>query len=372
MYERFTTDDGSRSIAVGTNIVSALPEVLRACKFSRRLIVVSDRTVANRFFHSLRRALEDGGFDVVAAFVPTGEHRKNLKSSADLSSLLLEGAIDTHAGLVAFGGGAVGDLAGFAAATYLTGLPYVQIPTTLTAQLENLAMRRPALNHPQQKDLIAVDHAPRLVWSDLHYLESLPRRQRLSGVCTLVARSAALSAELFGYIETHLEGLREFKTDNIAEVVKKVAEAAVVGEGSSPGWGPGPYPGDTMGDALQLAGRYRGIPYGEARLLGLLTEAYVSHQVGHLKKREFDRLLAVAEQLPAGFSLGSVKPWDILRALKYDSKALVRSRGIRCLVRIGEQGEVEGLEEGRLIDALRWALDWVGSQSSKPPAGPTS
>ena len=217
--QRFSTPDGLRTIAVGEASVSALPDALRACSFVRKIVVVSDRTVASQLFLPLKSVLEAGGFDVVAAFVPAGERRKHLKSSEEHFSLLVEGAIGSSAGVLAFGGGSVADLAGFVAGTYLGGLPYVQIPTTLTSQVENLALRRPALNHPQEKNLIAVERAPCLVWNDLRYLESLPRRERLSGLCTLVARAAGRHPSLFDYVEKNIEKLIRFDPSCIAVVV---------------------------------------------------------------------------------------------------------------------------------------------------------
>ena len=209
--ERFMTNDGLRSIAVGSGLTSSLPEALRSSSFPRKVIIVSDRTVAAHLFVPLKGVLEAAGFGVVAAFVPEGEHRKHLQSAEELSSLLLEGGVGPGFGLLALGGGCVGDLAGFTAGTYLGGVPYVQIPTTLSAQVENLAQRRPALNHPQQKDLFGVNHAPAFVWSDLQNLHSLPRRERLSGLCALVAKAAGSHLSLFDAVERSINALLRFE-----------------------------------------------------------------------------------------------------------------------------------------------------------------
>jgi 3-dehydroquinate synthase len=367
-FQRFSARDGLRTIAVGDAIASALPEALRACNFFHKLIVISDRTVASRLFVPLKAVLEKGGFDVVAAFAPEGEHRKHLKSTEGLSSLLLEGAIGPGTGVLAFGGGSVADLAGFVAATYQGGLPYVQIPTTLTAQVENLASRRPALNHPQQKDLIAVAHAPCLVWNDLRYLDSLPPRERVSGICTLVARAAGLHRSLFEVVEKRIEGLIRFDPRDIATVVTLAAQASLGVTGDDEARHQNfVHPGDTIGDALQLAGRFRVIRYGEARLLGLMAEAYLARQAGVLGEKEFDRIRTVAQAVPVAFSLGAITPWDVFRVLKYDSKALIRARGIPYLLRIGEAAAGQETDDSQLIDALRWVLEWArGGAVSRP------
>jgi len=370
---RFSSRDGLRTIAVGTAVVSALPDSLRSCSFSSKIIVVSDRTVASKLFLPLKNALESGGFDVVAAFAPEGEQRKGLKATEELTSLLLEGGIGSNAGVLAFGGGSVADLAGFVAGTYLGSLPYVQIPTTLTAQLENLAVRRPALNHPQQKNLLTIEHSPCLVWNDLGYLESLPHRHRMSGLCTLVAGAAGRQATLFEFAEQHIEDLIRFDDRSIAEAVTLAAKSSVErADGYGPEGQTGPLPGDTIGDALQLAGRYRSVRYGEARLLGLLAEAYLARQSGVLASAEFDRLRGLAEALVLKVPLGQIKPWDVLRVLKYDSKAIIRRKEIPFLVRPGEVGGESVYDDSQLTEALRWILEWARDRSLSAKTPPTS
>lgn len=359
---------------VGKAVVSALSDSLRSCSFSNRVVVISDRTVAATLFLPLKNALESGGFDVVAAFAPEGDHRKGLKTTEELISLLLEGGVGANAGVLAFGGGSVADLAGFAAGTYLGSLPYVQIPTTLTAQVENLAMRRPALNHPQQKNLLTIKHSPRFVWNDVSYLDSLPYRHRVSGLCTLVARAAGRQASLFEYAERYIEDLIRFEDRSILEAVTLAAKSSVEGpnEYGAEEVRIEPLPGDTLGDALQLAGGYRTIRYGEARLLGLLTEAYLARQSGAVASYEFDRIRRLAEALVMKVSLGQTKPWDVLRVLKYDSKSIIRKRQIPFLVRPGEVGGEAEYDDSQLTEALRWVLEWVQDRSSTGKGPPTS
>ena len=363
--ERFVTADGMRSIAVGSGLWGALPEALHACSFPRKLIVVSDRTVAARFFIPLKGVLEGAGFDVVAAFVPEGEHRKQLTSAEELSSLLLEGAIGPGSGLLALGGGCVGDLAGFTAGMYLGGLPYVQIPTTLCAQVENLAQRRPALNHPQQMNLLAVNHPPMFVWNDLQTLRSLPRRERLSGLCALIANAAGRHASLFEFAEKTVNDLIRFDPGSVAEAVRQAASMTVREPGE---YGLQPdamaRPGETIGNALQLATRFRSIRYGEARLLGLLAESRLATETGTLAKVEYERIVRIAGAIPLKLSVEKLKPWDVLRALKYDSKAMVRSGGISLLRRIGEGSAATEIDDGRLTEACRWTLEWAARASS--------
>lgn len=365
MPERFLTGDGLCSIAVGSGVMSLFPEALHASSFPRKLVVVSDRTVAASLFVPLKGVLEGAGFEIVAAFVPEGEHRKQLRSAEQLSSLLLEGAVGRGGGLLALGGGCVGDIAGYTAGTYLGGLPYVQLPTTLSSQVDSLARRRPALNHPQQKDLLAVDHAPGLVWIDLRNLDSLPRRERLSGLCALVAKAAGSSASLFDFVEKRIDGLVRFESGSVAEAVRGAARLAVCEPGDyGQGRSPVVRPGDIIGDALQLAGRFRSVRYGEARLLGLLAESRLAMELGTLAKGVHDHIVRIAEMIPFAAAVGKLKPWDVLRALKYDSKAMVRYGGIPLLHQVGEAASPTEIDDGRLTEAFRWTLEWAGRASS--------
>jgi 3-dehydroquinate synthetase len=360
---RYTLPDGTREIAVGNAV--ALPDALRECLFPPRLIVVSDQTVASLLFLPLKGMLERAGFEIVAALVPEGERRKHLKSAERLLGLLLEGGIGQGTGLLAFGGGMVADMAGFAAGTYVHDLPYAQIPTTLVSQVDSLIQRRPALNHPQQRNLIGINHAPRLVWNDPRYLEQLPRRERIAGLCALVARAAGSYPSLFDLVEKAIEQLVQFDLDSVGDVIRHAAYVTVAGHGDYGRDGrPVPRPGDIIADAFGQAGRFRSFRYGEARLLGILAEGYLAVLAGTLERAAFERIRELAARIPLKLSVGASKPWDIIRSLKYDSKSIVRERGIPLLTAVGREGPGIDVDDAQLAEACRWVLKWAQKRST--------
>ncbi|MDH3444765.1 MAG: 3-dehydroquinate synthase, partial [Deltaproteobacteria bacterium] len=178
--------DRSYPIYVGQEILSRAGEFLQAAGLQGKVAVVSNPTVASLYLERVTKTLGQSGFDVITALIPDGEEHKSLESLAAIYDRLVSVRLERKSIVLALGGGVVGDLAGFAAATYLRGVPYVQVPTTLLAQVDSSVGGKTAVNHRGGKNLIGAFYQPRLVLIDVEVLSSLPRRELVAGLAEVI------------------------------------------------------------------------------------------------------------------------------------------------------------------------------------------
>ncbi len=194
---------GPRSyrILVGAGLLAqAGPEISRL-GVGRKLALVTDPSIRALYGEVVAQSLAGAGFEVTTVLLPEGERAKTLEVAAQTWDRLLEAGLDRGSAVVALGGGAVGDLAGFVAATYMRGMHFVQLPTTLLAQVDASIGGKTAIDHPRAKNLIGAFHQPRLVLADTGALQTLPEREYRSGLAEVIKHGIVLDAAYFGEVE---------------------------------------------------------------------------------------------------------------------------------------------------------------------------
>src|SRR4030042_265601 len=202
-----TTATQQYSIFVGPGWLKRLGNEMRHVGLSGSVFVISDETVFNLYGKNVSRILEDAGFKTVPLIVLAGEATKSLKTATTLYNSLVEHHAERGDSVLALGGGMVGDLAGFVAATYLRGVPLVQVPTSLIAMVDASIGGKVAVNHPKAKNIIGAFYQPHLVLADIDVLASLPHRELVSGWAEVVKHGLILDAEYFGFLERRADKL---------------------------------------------------------------------------------------------------------------------------------------------------------------------
>src|SRR3982751_4234620 len=183
---KVTLAERGYDIIVGAGLLGSLGRRLLALGFSGKVGVVTDATVANLYSARAMRAIKSAGLDGRLIVVPPGERSKNLRWATRILDQLVKDRFERGSCLVALGGGVIGDLAGFAGAVYLRGIPFIQVPTTLVAQVDSSVGGKTGVNHPLGKNLIGAFYQPRLVLSDIATLQTLPRREWLGGLAEVI------------------------------------------------------------------------------------------------------------------------------------------------------------------------------------------
>ena len=284
--ETVTVNLGSRSypIFVGRNLLAEVGPMLRAHHFPvGRAAVVTDSIVGKLYRDRIVETLEAAGFDPFVVEIPAGEEHKNLAWLAFLYDRLIDGRIERRSPLIALGGGVVGDMAGFAAATLQRGVPFVQIPTTLLAQVDASVGGKTAVNHPAGKNLIGAFYQPRLVVIDVETLRSLPKREFVAGLAEVIKYGVILSADLFTLIEEHLPRVLQLDSDLLTFVIKTCCQlkALVVEEDETES----DYRailnfGHTLGHAIESTTAYKQFLHGEAVAIGMAFATHLSYKRG--------------------------------------------------------------------------------------------
>ena len=301
--QQLTIDLGPRSypILIGEGLL-AQHELMARHIPVRRLLVVTNPIVAELHLDALRQGL--AGFDISVETIPDGERFKTLATASRLLDALIEARIARDGALVAFGGGVVGDISGFAAACYQRGIAYVQVPTTLLAQVDSSIGGKTGVNHTAGKNLIGAFHQPVSVISDTATLRTLPDRELRSGLAEVIKCALICDAQFLSWLETHLDDLLEREPQALAHAIRRSCEikAEIVARDERE---QGPRAllnlGHTFGHAIESATGYDGWLHGEAVAAGLLIATSLSARLGWLPGTDLDRVRTLLSR--AGFPL---------------------------------------------------------------------
>jgi 3-dehydroquinate synthase len=294
--------DRSYPVYIGSGLLSRAGELL-ADIVGRRTIVITSATIAAHQLAPLRSALTSRGINVDVVLVPDGEIHKSWPTLQDIITRLLELRVDRATTLIALGGGVIGDLAGFAAAICLRGLPFVQIPTTLLAQVDSSVGGKTGVNHPLGKNMIGAFWQPRAVLIDVDCLQTLPARELKAGLAEVIKYGAIRDADFFHWLEENAARLVAVDTGALehaihescrikAEIVS--ADERESGERALLNFG------HTFGHAIENAQGYGAWLHGEAVAAGMVIASRLSERVCGLPANDADRItqLIAACDLP--------------------------------------------------------------------------
>lgn len=286
--------DRSYDILIGEDLIGRAGRLIKPVLAGNRVIVVTDETVANLHLDKLTGSLTEAGLDHSAIILPPGEGTKSFDHYAGLMNELLARGLERKTTILAFGGGVIGDLAGFAAATALRGIPFVQIPTTLLAQVDSSVGGKTAINVPAGKNLVGAFYQPRMVLADTRILDSLSRRELLAGYAEVVKYGALGDLEFFEWLEKHGSALIGGDHAARAEAVARscAAKAAIVAQDEREGGLRALLNlGHTFGHALESRLGYGpDLLHGEAVAMGMAMAFSLSVRMGLCSGQDADRL----------------------------------------------------------------------------------
>lgn len=322
---RIEVELGERSypVEIGVDTLADLGPRIKERTGSRQVIVVTVPPVGRRYAGRLTRSLREAGLRVGRIDVPDGDATKNLRQVAKLYEALLAKGADRSASLVALGGGMVGDLTGFAAATFLRGIPFVQVPTSLLAMVDASVGGKTGVNLPEGKNLVGAFHQPRLVAIDAATLRSLPPRELSAGFAEIVKHAAIWDAELFTLLEREAESLRALDLTALIPVIERNVriKAEVVSQDErEAGLRMLLNFGHTLAHAVEALQRYRKLLHGEAVAIGMVYAAGRSEALGFAAPGTAERLASLCERFGLPTELPARPRSAYLSALRVDKK----------------------------------------------------
>ena len=322
---RVALADRSYDIAIGRGVRRELGARCRSLGLGARCAIITDVNVGSRYAQEAAASLQRAGFDPVIITVPAGETAKSLKNVQRCYDQLAAHRLERKSFVVALGGGVVGDLAGFVAATYLRGVPFVQVPTTLLAQVDSSVGGKVGVNLDAGKNLVGAFYQPRLVLCDLDTLQTLPPRELRAGLAEVIKYGIIYDAPLFARLERDLPKLLQLEAKTLAEVVARCCEikAEVVGQDETEsGLRAILNFGHTIGHGLEAISRYGKYLHGEAISIGQVAAAEISGALTGLPQSDVARIADLFRRagLPVSVELNSRDLEKLSTAMRLDKK----------------------------------------------------
>ena len=290
----------SYTIYIGHGLEDQLVRFVQGAGFSTRALLVTDSNVGTYYARQVMQLLQTAGLEPVLAEVPAGESTKCLEQAERLYTACIEAGMDRRSPVFALGGGVVGDLAGFVAATYMRGVPFVQLPTSLLAQVDSSVGGKVAVNHVLGKNLIGAFYQPQAVFIDLKCLHSLPSREIYTGLGEIIKYGVIYDAAFFRYLEEHQKEVLSLAPAAAAHIIARSCEikAAVVSQDEKEsGLRRILNFGHTIGHTIEKETGYVRYNHGEAVAIGMAGAADISVQLGLIPQSAADRVETLIHDL---------------------------------------------------------------------------
>jgi 3-dehydroquinate synthase len=347
--------DESHDIRIGRGLIPRVSVDLRRRALASRYVVVTDSHLAARHGRRLLASLRRRGLHADLLVIPAGERHKSRAVRDGLEDRLVDLGADRDTALVALGGGVVGDLTGFVAATFHRGIPFVQIPTTLIGMVDSAIGGKTGINHPAGKNLIGAYHQPVAIYIDVDYLKTLPARDFRSGLAEVVKCGVMSDAALFESIESNPERVLRRDPEALSRVVEaccRIKARVVSADPRESGRRTILNFGHTIGHALETISRYR-LTHGEAVSIGMVAEARLAARARLAPPSLAPRLKSLLGRLglPTALPLG-VAPADLLRVARRDKKARQGRIAYALPARLGRAARVAGAYRIPIEDAV--------------------
>jgi 3-dehydroquinate synthase len=318
-------------------------------------VVVTDQTVAPLYLDRTAAALRAAGARVSDIVVAPGEDAKSWQTLNSIFDALLKARIGRDALIVALGGGVIGDLAGFAAAVYQRGVPFVQVPTTLLAQVDSAVGGKTAINHPLGKNMIGAFHQPLAVVSDVATLASLPVRELQAGIAEVIKHGLALDAAFVDWLEWNIERLVARDAEALGYAVRRSCElkAQIVAEDEREAGARALLNfGHTFGHAIEAGSGYGKWLHGEAVAAGMVMAAELSRRQGMIGESDVERVRALIQRGGLPIAGPRIAPDRMIELMAVDKKAAQGKVRFVLLESIGKAVLKGGVDEGAVRKAL--------------------
>jgi len=321
-------------IFVAYGLLDKLGEKIKKADLSGTTTIISDENVFSLYGTKVKGILKSAGFSVNAFVVPPGEETKSMDYAIKIYDFLVEHRAERDDIIIALGGGMVGDLAGFVAATFLRGMFWIQVPTSLVAMVDASIGGKVGVNHPEGKNLIGAFYQPNLVLTDPQTLTTLPQRELTSGWAEVVKHGMILDEEFVQFLESNVDRLTKLEPEALARAIARSAaiKAQVVSQDEKERGGKRTILnyGHTIAHGLEAATQYKRFLHGEAVAIGMVGVAKLSQRLGLLPSAAVERHQAMVREfgLPIGFS--GLDLTEITKAMELDKK--VKEKAIRWVL----------------------------------------
>jgi len=322
MMKTLTVNLGDRSypIYIGVELLQD-PLLIQKHIQTKAVCIVSNTTVSKLYLSELKKSLKD--YRVIEVILEDGEQFKNADSLNQIYTVLLDNKFNRDSTIIALGGGVVGDIAGFAAASFMRGIPFLQIPTTLLSQVDSSVGGKTGINHPLGKNMIGAFYQPQAVIIDMHVLQTLDKREISAGLAEVIKYGLIWDQDFFGHLENHIEDLKNLNVMQLEQAIYRSCEikAEVVSQDErESGLRAILNLGHTFGHAIENCLGYGEWLHGEAVGCGMVMAAQMSLAHGWINDNDFDRIRGLIQAAGLPIEKPNISKQEFLGAMSLDKK----------------------------------------------------
>ena len=348
-------DERSYEILIGLDLRKKVGEFLKAVFRPSRVVIITHPSINSTYGEEVIANCLDQGWTTDIIEVPEGEVSKSLGQVEKLYDRLLELNCDRKSVLIALGGGVIGDLVGFVAATYQRGINFIQVPTTLLSQVDSSVGGKTGVNHPKGKNMIGAFYQPRLVVTDLQTLKTLPIKEYRAGLAEIVKYGVISDASFFEFLEKNYKDILNLNHDCLSYIIENscAIKAKVVEKDEREthhrmilNFG------HTLGHAIESLTGYSRFVHGEAVAIGMVRAAELSHSMGKCSKEVPRRLEALLKNLGLPVEMPELDPTAVIESLYHDKKTMDNKIKFILVKEIGSIEIVEQVPESEILKII--------------------
>jgi len=345
------------NIFIGNNIIKNICQMLPKDILKNPILIVTNKTVLKACGRSVMRGLKRSAGRIIVKTVYDSERAKSFETYSSILSSLIEIGKKTKPTLIALGGGVIGDVTGFAAATYKRGIPYIQIPTTLLAQVDSSIGGKVAIDMPQAKNLIGSFYQPFCVISDISFLRTLPKSEMSNGLAEVIKYGIIFDSTFFHYLDKHMSSIYKRNSRRLQFIISRCAaiKAHVVGQDEYDNKGIRVILnfGHTFAHAIEASFRYsKGHTHGESVAVGMVMACELAEKLGVIRHAVTEKVKGVIDSACLPTYISRVGSKHIMKALSYDKKFLSGKNRFVIPKRIGRVVTVTGVPDGYVKYAI--------------------
>ncbi len=351
--------DKSYDIIIGHDLKQQINQFIKKQNFSKKALLITDTNIASLYADKIKSVLNEAGLDVKTAVIEAGESSKSLKVAEDLFTVAIQHGLDRKSPVFALGGGVVGDLAGFIAATFMRGVPFIQMPTSLLAQVDSSVGGKVAVNHALGKNLIGAFYQPKAVFMDLDLMKSLPKREIYTGLGEVVKYGYIYDKDFYKYLLNHQNEILNLDSKCISHVIARSCEikAEVVSQDEKEsGLRAILNFGHTLGHAIEKETKYKKYNHGEAVAIGMVGAAKISAKLNMIDNSIVDDMEKLLTSLNLPIKAENCSVDNIYNDIFHDKKTVNGNVSWILLKNIGTVCVTKDVPENIVKEAIQEIL----------------
>lgn len=328
----------SYNIYIDKDLLLKVGEMIAKDKEPCKTLLITDGNIGKIYGETVAESFRQNNFDVKLLTLPPGEDQKNIENALLLYDHCFAHKLDRKSLIVALGGGVIGDLSGFIAATFMRGIPYIQIPTSLLAQVDSSIGGKVAVNHPKGKNMIGSFYQPKAVFIDTNTLSTLPSKEMVAGFVEVIKYGMIRDAELFAFLEKSIYDILQLKYEALLKIIAtscQIKANVVEQDEKEKDLRAILNYGHTIGHAIETITNYKQYRHGEAVAIGMLYATKIAIELGLTDNTVFERQLALMKNLGLSIQTG-LKSEAIIKALYTDKKTISGRLRFVLPTKIGE------------------------------------